>query len=104
MSAGAAVSNYKRLAEVERTFRTLKGVDLHVRPIRPAPALSFRGLLNSSGHHRAQYPAPQRREARDGDLQAYHRGQPEAAAGPPSICRRHRGVGIAAPLVSSISD
>ena len=45
MSAGAAVSNYKRLAEVERTFRTLKGVDLHVRPIRPAPALSFRGLL-----------------------------------------------------------
>ena len=34
MSAGAAVLNYKRLAEVERAFRTLKGVDLHVRPIR----------------------------------------------------------------------
>ncbi len=26
--------NYKRLAEVERTFRALKGVDLQVRPIR----------------------------------------------------------------------
>ena len=26
--------NYKRLAEVERAFRTLKGIDLQVRPIR----------------------------------------------------------------------
>ena len=34
MSAQAAVLNYKKLAEVERAFRTLKGVDLHVRPIR----------------------------------------------------------------------
>ena len=34
MSAEQAVLNYKRLAEVERAFRTLKGVDLHVRPIR----------------------------------------------------------------------
>jgi len=34
MSAEPAVLNYKRLAEVERAFRTLKGVDLHVRPIR----------------------------------------------------------------------
>ena len=34
MSAGAAVLNYKRLAEVERAFRTLKGGDLQVRPIR----------------------------------------------------------------------
>ena len=34
MSAEAAVLNYKKLAEVERAFRTLKGVDLHVRPIR----------------------------------------------------------------------
>jgi len=34
MSAEAAVLNYKRLAEVERAFRTLKGVDLNVRPIR----------------------------------------------------------------------
>jgi hypothetical protein len=34
MSAQAAVLNYKRLAEVERAFRTLKGVDLKVRPIR----------------------------------------------------------------------
>jgi transposase len=34
MSAEAAVLNYKRLAGVERAFRTLKGVDLKVRPIR----------------------------------------------------------------------
>jgi hypothetical protein len=34
MSAEAAVLNYKRLADVERAFRTLKGVDLQVRPIR----------------------------------------------------------------------
>jgi hypothetical protein len=34
MSAEAAVLNYKRLSEVERAFRTLKGVDLQVRPIR----------------------------------------------------------------------
>ena len=34
MTAEAAVLNYKRLADVERAFRTLKGVDLHVRPIR----------------------------------------------------------------------
>ena len=34
MSAEAAVLNDKRLAEVERAFRTLKGVDLQVRPIR----------------------------------------------------------------------
>jgi hypothetical protein len=34
MSAQAAVLNYKRLAEIEKGFRTLKGVDLSVRPIR----------------------------------------------------------------------
>ena len=34
MTAEQAVLNYKRLAEVERAFRSLKGVDLHVRPIR----------------------------------------------------------------------
>ena len=34
MNAEQTVLNYKRLAEVERAFRTLKGVDLHVRPIR----------------------------------------------------------------------
>jgi transposase len=34
MGPGEAVLNYKRLAEVERAFRTLKGVDLQVRPIR----------------------------------------------------------------------
>jgi transposase len=32
MTAEQAVLNYKRLAEVERAFRTLKGVDFHVRP------------------------------------------------------------------------
>jgi hypothetical protein len=34
MTAEQTVLNYKRLAEVERAFRTLKGVDLKVRPIR----------------------------------------------------------------------
>jgi hypothetical protein len=34
MNDEQAVLNYKRLAEVERAFRTLKGIDLQVRPIR----------------------------------------------------------------------
>ncbi len=34
MTPEETVLNYKRLAEVERAFRTLKGVDLQVRPIR----------------------------------------------------------------------
>ncbi len=34
MSAEAAVLGYKNLAQVERGFKTMKGVDLHVRPIR----------------------------------------------------------------------
>jgi len=34
MEAPDAVRNYKRLTEVERAFRTLKGLDLRVRPIR----------------------------------------------------------------------
>ena len=34
MSAERAVLNYKQLAEIETGFRTLKGVDLSVRPIR----------------------------------------------------------------------
>ncbi len=34
MSSEQAVLNYKKLADVERAFRTMKGVDLHVRPIR----------------------------------------------------------------------
>jgi hypothetical protein len=34
MGDGEAVLSYKRLAEVERAFRTLKGIDLQVRPIR----------------------------------------------------------------------
>ncbi len=38
MSAEAAVLNYKRLAEVERVFRTLKGVDPRFRGDRPARA------------------------------------------------------------------
>ena len=37
MTAEQAVLNYKRLAEVERAFRTLKGIDLQVRPIRHRP-------------------------------------------------------------------
>ena len=34
MTSEQTVLNYKKLADVERAFRTLKGVDLHVRPIR----------------------------------------------------------------------
>jgi len=34
LSAGDTVRSYKRLAEVERAFRCLKGIDLLVRPIR----------------------------------------------------------------------
>ena len=34
MSAEDTVRNYKSLAQVERAFRTLKGVDILVRPIR----------------------------------------------------------------------
>jgi transposase len=34
LSAEDAVRNYKRLAEVERAFRCMKGIDLLVRPIR----------------------------------------------------------------------
>ena len=34
MTAEKTVLNYKKLGDVERAFRTMKGVDLHVRPIR----------------------------------------------------------------------
>ncbi len=34
MTAGDTVRTYKSLSQVERTFRTLKGIDLLVRPIR----------------------------------------------------------------------
>jgi transposase len=34
LSAADAVRTYKRLATIERAFRSLKSVDLHVRPIR----------------------------------------------------------------------
>ena len=171
MSAEAAVLNYKRLAEVERAFRTLKGVDLQVRPIRhrleervkahiflsmlayyvqwhlaeawkpllfadEAPAdearerdpvapgqplrrrarkgaeppprrwlarLELSRPAYASGHHRAQYHAPQGRKARHGDLHPHHRGQPKAAASP-RPCRRNRGVDSAARPVSIASD
>jgi transposase len=34
MTSEQAVLSYKRLADVERAFRTMKGMDQHVRPIR----------------------------------------------------------------------
>ena len=34
VSSEQAVLNYKKLADVERAFKTMKGMDLHVRPIR----------------------------------------------------------------------
>ena len=34
MTAEEAVLGYKKLAEAETAFRTMKGVDIHVRPIR----------------------------------------------------------------------
>ena len=34
MSSEQTVLNYKKLADVERAFKTMKGMDLHVRPIR----------------------------------------------------------------------
>ena len=34
LSAADAVRTYKRLGDVEKAFRTFKGLDLHVRPIR----------------------------------------------------------------------
>ncbi len=34
LDAEDAVRNYKRLSQVERAFRTMKGIDLKVRPIR----------------------------------------------------------------------
>jgi len=50
LSAADTVRSYKRLAEVERAFRCLKGMDLLVRPIRPrtearVPAHIFLCLL-----------------------------------------------------------
>ena len=171
MSAEAAVLNYKRLAEVERAFRTLKGVDLQVRPIRhrlearvkahillsmlayyvqwhlaeawkpllfadeapadearerdpvaPArrsaaalakahsrrlpdgtPALQLSRPFYASGDHRAQYHAPQGRQARPGTFTLTTEAQPKAAASPRS-CRRHRGVDTTALPVSIASD
>jgi len=56
MTAEQAVLNYKRLAEVERAFRTRKGVDLQVRPIRhrlEARVKAHKPRLRTPQHHRA---------------------------------------------------
>jgi hypothetical protein len=45
MSDEETVLSYKRLAEVERAFRTLKGVDLQVRPIRHRLETRVRGHI-----------------------------------------------------------
>jgi len=34
MNSGHVVLTYKSLAKVERAFRSLKSIDLHIRPIR----------------------------------------------------------------------
>jgi transposase len=62
MTTEQAVLNYRRLAEVERAFRTLQGVDLQVSPIRHRledrvkayifPACwptAYKGTLSNSG-------------------------------------------------------
>jgi len=49
MSAETAVLNYKKLAGVERAFRTLKGVDLHVRSIRKRTSSSACWPIMCSG-------------------------------------------------------
>lgn len=41
LSADDAVRNYKRLAEVEQAFRSLKSIDLLVRPIHHRTANDF---------------------------------------------------------------
>jgi hypothetical protein len=53
MTAEQAVLNYKRLAEVERAFRTLKGVDLKVRPIchRLEPRVKAHIFLSMLAHY-----------------------------------------------------
>jgi hypothetical protein len=33
MTSAEAVRSYKALAEVERAFRSMKTIDLHIRPI-----------------------------------------------------------------------
>lgn len=45
MSASQAVRNYKRLSTVERAFRCLKTVDLHVRPIHHRAARRVRAHI-----------------------------------------------------------
>ncbi len=45
MSAADAVRNYKSLSQVERAFRSLKTIDLHVRPIHHRVADRVRGHI-----------------------------------------------------------
>jgi hypothetical protein len=40
MSSAEAVRSYKALAEVERAFRSMKTIDLHIRPISPSSGRS----------------------------------------------------------------
>ena len=60
MSAEAAVLNYKRLAEVERAFRTLKGVDLQVRPIRHPLETRVKAHIFLSQGNRTKYQLTER--------------------------------------------
>ena len=60
MSAPDTVRSYKALCEVERAFRSMKSIDLKIRPIHhrlPHPA-------GESRHYRAQYLPHPRRETR----------------------------------------
>ena len=69
--------NYKRLAEVERAFRTLKGVDLQVRPIR------HRLEARVQGPHLPQHAGLLRAVAHDRGVGAAHvqgRGRRPSAA------------------------
>src|SRR5205814_528913 len=42
LSAADTVRSYKSLAQVERAFRSLKGVDLLIRPFAIAPRIAYR--------------------------------------------------------------
>ncbi len=42
MTADDAVRNYKALSQVERAFRSLNTIDLHVRPIQISSSLRRR--------------------------------------------------------------
>ncbi len=61
LDAGATVAAYKSLSNVERAFRSIKTVDLHVRPVfhfteaaRARPRLPVHaGLLRRVAHARS---------------------------------------------------